>query len=280
MREIDVGIITDAVERMCISANLNLPVDVRQALLSARKEEDGAVACSILDTIIENFQLAETGKTPICQDTGMACVFLEIGQDVHLTGGNLYDAVNEGVRRGYIRGYLRKSVEKDPVRRGNTGDNTPAMITTDIVLGDQVKVTVAPKGFGSENMSALKMLKPSEGLEGIKAFILETVEKAGPNPCPPIVVGVGIGGNFDHAALLAKKALLRETSSHHPDPFYASLEDELLQKINELGIGPQGFGGRTTALGVNIETLPTHIAGMPCAVNISCHVTRHETEVI
>jgi fumarate hydratase subunit alpha len=210
----------------------------------------------------------------------MACIFLEIGQEVHFTGGSLYDAVNEGVRRGYTRGYLRKSVELDPVRRGNTGDNTPALITADIVPGDQVRLTVAPKGFGSENMSALKMLKPSEGLEGIKRFILDTVEHAGPNPCPPVVVGVGIGGNFDHVARLAKKALLRPVDSRNPDPFYASLEEEMLEKINALGIGPQGFGGRTTALGVNIEYLPTHIAGMPCAVNISCHVTRHETEVI
>ncbi len=280
MREIDVSRITDAIARMCISANLNLPKDVQEALLSARKNEDGTVAQEILDRIIENYQLAGKEQVPICQDTGMACVFLEVGQEVHLTGGSLYEAVHEGVRRGYVGGYLRKSVEVDPVRRGNTNDNTPAMITTDIVPGDRVRITVAPKGFGSENMSALKMLKPSQGLSGIKDFILETVENAGSNPCPPIIVGVGIGGNFDHAALLAKKALLRPADSHHADPFYASLEDELLQKINELGIGPQGFGGRTTALAVNIETLPTHIAGMPCAVNISCHVTRHETEVI
>lgn len=280
MREIDVSLISDAIERMCISSNLNLPKDMQDALLRSREREDGSIAREILDRIIENFELAGKEQVPVCQDTGMACVFLEVGQEVHFTGGNLYDAVNEGVRRGYTRGYLRKSVEEDPVRRGNTQDNTPAMITTDIVPGDQVKVTVAPKGFGSENMSALKMLKPSAGLDGIRDFILETVEQAGPNPCPPIVVGVGIGGNFDHVALLAKKALLRPAGSHHPDPFYASLEEELLEKINELGIGPQGFGGRTTALSVNIETLPTHIAGMPCAVNISCHVTRHETEVI
>lgn len=280
MRQIDVSLITEAIERMCISANLHLPSDVRQKLVSFRQEEDGPIAQDILDRIIENYELAQSEDTPICQDTGMACVFLEVGQEVHLTGGNLYDAVNEGVRRGYTKGYLRKSMEADPVRRGNTGDNTPAMITTDIVPGDRVKVTVAPKGFGSENMSALKMLKPSAGLDGIRDFILKTVEAAGPNPCPPVVVGVGIGGNFDHVALLAKKALLRPVGSRHPDPFYASLEEELLQRINALGIGPQGFGGRTTALGVSIETLPTHIAGMPCAVNISCHVTRHETEVI
>lgn len=280
MREIDVQRITDAVERMCISSNLHLPEDIRKALERARMQEDGPIAQTILDRIIENYQLAESDEIPICQDTGMACIFLEIGQEVHFTGGSLYDALNEGVRRGYTRGYLRKSVELDPVRRGNTGDNTPALITADIVPGDQVRLTVAPKGFGSENMSALKMLKPSEGLEGIKRFILDTVEHAGPNPCPPVVVGVGIGGNFDHVARLAKKALLRPVDSRNPDPFYASLEEEMLEKINALGIGPQGFGGRTTALGVNIEYLPTHIAGMPCAVNISCHVTRHETEVI
>ena len=280
MRKIDVSLITDAVERMCISANVNLPQDVQERLRAFRKCEDGPIAQTVLDQLIENFETAGGEGVPICQDTGMACIFLEIGQEVHFTGGYLYDAVHEGVRRGYTNGYLRKSVEADPVRRGNTGDNTPAMITTDIVPGDQVKITVAPKGFGSENMSAIRMLKPSAGLEGIKDFILETVEKAGPNPCPPVIVGVGIGGTFDKCAYLAKKALLRPVDSHHADPLYAQLEDELLEKINQLGIGPQGYGGRTTALGVNIETLPTHIAGMPCAVNISCHVTRHESEVI
>lgn len=280
MREIDVGAVTDAVERMCIRANLHLPQDMQKALRSCRECEDGVIARTVLDQIILNYETAQAQQVPICQDTGMACVFLEIGQEVHFTGGYLYDAVNEGVRRGYTNGYLRKSVEKDPVRRGNTGDNTPAMITADLVPGDRVKITVAPKGFGSENMSALRMLKPSAGLAGIQDFILETVERAGPNPCPPIVVGVGIGGNFDQVALLAKKALLRPVDSRNEDPFYAQLEDELLEKINQLGIGPQGYGGRTTAAGVNIETLPTHIAGMPCAVNISCHVTRHETEVI
>ncbi len=280
MREIKVNKITEAVRRMCISSNYHLPEDVRQAIGTALEKEDGSIARGILQQLVENEKMASEKEVPICQDTGMACVFLEVGQDVHLTGGNLYDAVHEGVRQGYTEGYLRKSVERDPVRRGNTGDNTPAMITTDIVPGDRIRITVAPKGFGSENMGALKMLKPSAGLEGIKDFILETVEQAGPNPCPPIVVGVGIGGNFDHVALLAKKALLRPVTIRHPDPFYAALEEELLDRINALGIGPQGFGGRTTALGVNIETLPTHIAGMPCAVNISCHVTRHETEVI
>ena len=280
MREIDVSVVTDAVERMCISANVHLPRDMQKGIRSCRDCEDWPIAQTILDQIIENYEVAQQEQVPICQDTGMACVFIEAGQDVHFTGGYLYDAIHEGVRRGYTKGYLRKSVEADPVRRGNTGDNTPAMITVDIVPGDKVKITVAPKGFGSENMSALRMFKPSAGIQGIKDFILETVEKAGPNPCPPIVVGVGIGGNFDHVALLAKKALLRPADSHNEDPFYAQLEDEMLEKINQLGIGPQGFGGRTTAVGVNIETLPTHIAGMPCAVNISCHVTRHESEVI
>ena len=280
MREIDVSRITDAVERMCISSNQRIPPDVKKALNLARRREDGPIARTILDRMMENAELALSTHVPVCQDTGMACVFLEIGQEVHFTGGNLYDAVNEGVRRGYTGGYLRKSVEADPVRRGNTGDNTPAMITMDLVPGDRVKLTVAPKGFGSENMSALKMLKPAEGVEGIVEFILKTVEEAGPNPCPPVIVGVGIGGNFDHVALLAKKALLRPVDVRNPDPYYAALEEDLLERINTLGIGPQGFGGRTTALGANIETLPTHIAGMPCAVNLSCHVTRHETEVI
>ena len=210
----------------------------------------------------------------------MACVFLEIGQDVHIADGDLTEAVNEGVRRGYTNGYLRKSVVKDPVRRGNTGDNTPAMLYTEIVPGEHIRITVGPKGFGSENMSAILMFKPSAGIEGIKDFILETVETAGPNPCPPMVVGVGIGGTFDKAALLAKKALMRPVDTQNPDPYYADLEKEMLEKINQLGIGPQGFGGRTTAIGLNIETMPTHIAGMPCAINISCHVTRHKTEVL
>ncbi len=280
MREIEVSRITDVVERLCIEANEHLPEDVKDAIQSCRACEDGEIAKDVLDHIIENYEIADREQVPVCQDTGMACVFLEIGQDVHLTGGDLTEAVDEGVRRGYEKGYLRKSVVKDPVRRGNTGDNTPAMLYTEIVPGEQVRVTVGPKGFGSENMSAIRMFKPSAGLEGIKDFILETVETAGPNPCPPMVVGVGIGGTFDKAALLAKKALMRPLDSPHPDPFYADLEREMLEKINELGIGPQGFGGRTTALGLNIETQPTHIAGMPCAINISCHVTRHKTEVI
>ena len=280
MREINVSQITDVVERLCIEANTRLPGDVKCAIEACRGREDGEIARGVLDNIIENYQIADAENVPICQDTGMACVFLEIGQDVHLVGGDLRTAVDEGVRRGYDKGYLRKSVVRDPIRRGNTGDNTPAMLYTEIVPGEQVKITVGPKGFGSENMSAIRMFKPSTGLQGIQDFILETVETAGPNPCPPMVVGVGIGGTFDKAALLAKKAIMRPLGTHHPDPFYAALEDEMLEKINALGIGPQGFGGRTTAIGLNIETLPTHIAGMPCAINISCHVTRHKTEVL
>ena len=280
MREIQAQQITDVVEKLCIEANQYLPEDVQGAIRRCRACEDWEIAQGVLDKIITNFEIAREENVPICQDTGMACVFLEIGQDVHIVGGDLSEAVDEGVRRGYDKGYLRKSVVKDPVRRGNTGDNTPAMLYTEIVPGAQIKVTVGPKGFGSENMSAIRMFKPSAGIEGIKDFILETVETAGPNPCPPMVVGVGIGGTFDKCALLAKKALMRSTDERNPDPYYADLEAEMLEKINKLGIGPQGFGGKTTALALNIETLPTHIAGMPCAVNINCHVTRHKTEVI
>ena len=280
MREIQAQQITDVVERLCIEANEQLPGDIKNAIRRCRACEDWEIAQGVLDKIITNFEIAGEERVPICQDTGMACVFLEIGQDVHIAGGNLREAVDEGVRRGYDKGYLRKSVVRDPVRRGNTGDNTPAMLYTEIVPGEEIKVTVGPKGFGSENMSAIRMFKPSAGIEGIKDFILETVETAGPNPCPPMVVGVGIGGTFDKCALLAKKALMRSTEERNPDPYYAALEEEMLEKINKLGIGPQGFGGKTTALALNIETLPTHIAGMPCAVNINCHVTRHKTEVI
>lgn len=280
MREIQAQQITDVVERLCIEANEQLPEDIKNAIHRCRACEEWEIAQGVLDQIITNFEIAGEERVPICQDTGMACVFLEIGQDVHITGGDLREAVDEGVRRGYDKGYLRKSVVRDPVRRGNTGDNTPAMLYTEIVPGEQIKVTVGPKGFGSENMSAIRMFKPSAGIEGIKDFILETVENAGPNPCPPMVVGVGIGGTFDKCTLLAKKALMRSTEERNPDPYYAALEEEMLEKINQLGIGPQGFGGRTTALALNIETMPTHIAGMPCAVNINCHVTRHKTEVI
>ena len=280
MREVNVSIIREAIKNLCIEANRHLPEDVREAVKKSLEKEEGAVARGILSDMIRNYTIAEEESMPICQDTGMACIFMEIGQDVHLTGGFLQDAVNEGVRQGYQEGYLRKSVVKDPVRRGNTGDNTPAVLYTEIVPGDQIRITAAPKGFGSENMSAVRMFKPSAGIEGIKDFILETVEKAGPNPCPPVILGIGIGGTFDKVCYLAKKALLRPVSEYNPDPYYADLEREMLDKINKTGIGPQGYGGRTTALGVNIETMPTHIAGMPCAINVSCHVTRHKTVVI
>lgn len=280
IREIKVSQITEVVERLCIEANEHLPGDVKNAIQSCRACEQWDIAKDVLDQIVENYEIADAQNVPICQDTGMACVFLEIGQDVHIVDGDLNEAIHEGVRRGYEKGYLRKSVVKDPVRRGNTGDNTPAMIYTEIVPGDKIKVMVGPKGFGSENMSMIRMFKPSAGLQGIKDFILEVAETAGSNPCPPMVIGVGIGGTFDKAALLAKKALMRPLDSSHEDPFYAELEVEMLEKVNQLGIGPQGFGGATTAIGLNIETLPTHIAGMPCAVNINCHVTRHKSEVI
>jgi len=277
MREVSAAQIVDAVARMCIQANTVLPDDVKTAIAAARQAEDWPIACNILDHITENYSIQD--GTPICQDTGMACVFLEIGQDVHIAG-DLRAAVDEGVRRGYTDGYLRKSVVADPIHRVNTGDNTPAMLYTELVPGDQVKITVAPKGFGSENMSRIAMLKPSDGIEGVKKFIVDSVAQAGPNPCPPIVVGVGIGGTFDKCALMAKRALLREIGRNNPDPYYGDLERELLDTVNALGIGPQGFGGRTTALAVHIETLPTHIAGLPCAVNINCHVSRHVTEVL
>jgi hydrolyase, tartrate alpha subunit/fumarate domain protein, Fe-S type len=279
MREIDSSLISEVVARLCIDANYHLPPDMKKQIISSSKEESWETASIILDQIIENFNIADENLQPICQDTGLACVFLSIGQDVHIKG-NLEEAVNEGVRKGYSQGYLRKSVVSDPLKRVNTGDNTPAMIYYDICPGDKIKITVAPKGFGSENMSQIKMLKPSDGIEGVKDFVIKVVEDAGPNPCPPIVVGVGIGGTFDKAAYLAKKALMRPVDQRNSEDFYAELEEELLEKINALGIGPQGFGGRTTALAVNIEKFPTHIAGLPVAVNINCHVTRHMTEEI
>ena len=280
VREIEAAKITDTVKRLCIQANVILPEDVKNCIIKRKSEENWAPAREILDRIEENFELAAAENVPICQDTGVACVFLEIGQEVHIAGGDITQAVNEGVRQGYAEGYLRKSVVRDPLDRVNTGDNTPAMIYYDIVPGDKIKITVAPKGFGSENMSQIKMLRPSDGIEGVKTFVLKAVEEAGPNPCPPIIVGVGIGGTFDKAALLAKKALLRETGTPSADPLYAKLEEELLEKINAVGIGPQGFGGKTTALAVAVEHYPTHIAGLPVAVNINCHVARHKTEVI
>ena len=280
IRTIQTAEITRNIKEMCIEANHFLAEDMEDAMKKAAEEEKSELGKKILLQLQENLKIAGEEMIPICQDTGMAVFFVEIGQDVHLTGGDLREAVDEGVRRGYTNGFLRKSVVRDPVRRGNTGDNTPAVLYTEIVPGEQVKITLAPKGFGSENMSAIRMFKPSAGLQGIKDFILETVEAAGPNPCPPIVIGVGIGGTFDKAALLAKKALMRPLDTRNPDPFYADLEKEMLEKVNALGIGPQGFGGRTTAIGLNIETMPTHIAGMPCAININCHVTRHKTEVL
>ncbi|MBP3337461.1 MAG: fumarate hydratase [Clostridia bacterium] len=280
MREIDVKTITDSVEKLCIDANCFLPCDVREKIENALKNETSEVGKGILDKLLENADIAKNKEMPICQDTGMAVIFIDIGQEVHFTGGDLTEAINEGVRRGYINGYLRKSVVADPIRRGNTNDNTPAVIHYNIVSGDKVKITVAPKGFGSENMSALKMLKPAEGLEGVKEFIVDTVKKAGANPCPPIVVGVGIGGTADKCAYLAKKALTRNLNEKNQDPYYSALEDELLEKINNLDIGPQGFGGKTTALKVSIETFATHIAGLPCCVNINCHVTRHKDVII
>lgn len=279
MREIKSEQITKVVRDLCIEANCHLPEDIKERIQGLKCSENFPIAQTILDKIIENFNIADMDDVPICQDTGLALVFLEIGQDVHIEG-NLTEAVNEGVRRGYTEGYLRKSCVKDPLDRVNTGDNTPAMIYTELVPGDAIKITVAPKGFGSENMSQIKMLKPSDGIEGVKEFIVKVVEEAGPNPCPPIVVGVGLGGTFDKAAYLAKKALMRSVDERNENEFYADLEEELLERINGLGIGPQGFGGKTTALAVNIETMATHIAGLPCAVNINCHVTRHKTAVI
>lgn len=279
MREIEAAAITACIKKLCIAANCRLSEDVKSCIEACRSRESWPQAAEILDRIIENYTIAEDTLCPVCQDTGLACVFLEIGQQVHILG-DLEQAVDEGVRQGYRDGYLRKSVVKDPLDRVNTGDNTPAMLYTQIVPGDRIKITVAPKGFGSENMSAVKMLRPSDGVEGVVDFVVQTVAKAGANPCPPIVVGVGIGGTFDKAAYLAKKALLRPLDSSHPEEFYRELEETLLEKINALGIGPQGFGGKTTALKVLIEKMPTHIAGLPVAVNINCHVTRHQTEVL
>ena len=280
MREIHISEIISTVRELCIESNYYLSSDVKEALCKAKENETWPLAENVLDQLILNSNIAKKEDMPICQDTGMACVFVEIGQEVHIVGGLLQDAINEGVRGGYDEGFLRKSVVKDPIHRVNTKDNTPAIIYYDIVPGDKIKITVAPKGFGSENMSRIKMLKPSDGLQGVKDFIIETVKLAGPNPCPPIVVGVGIGGTFDKAAYLAKKALIRPLNKRNQDKFYSDLEEELLEIINKLGIGPQGFGGKTTALGLNIETYPTHIAGLPVAVNINCHATRHKEREI
>ena len=279
MREIQATQIAEVVKRLCIEANCHLPQDMKDRITACHAQETWPQAKEILERIIENYQIADEKDQPICQDTGMACVFLKIGQEVHIQG-DLNEAIHEGVRQGYTEGFLRKSVVRDPLDRVNTKDNTPAMIYYDLVPGDKLEITVAPKGFGSENMSRIKMLRPSDGVEGVKEFVLQTVEEAGPNPCPPIVVGVGIGGTFDKAALMAKQALMRSVEERNAVPYYAELEQELLEKVNALGIGPQGFGGKTTALAVNIEQCPTHIAGLPVAVNINCHVTRHKTEVL
>ena len=276
MKIISAAAITEVVARLCIQANTRLPDDVAAALAKSRQEEPWPLARDMLGLLWDNMELAGARELPICQDTGMACVFMELGQLVHIEG-NFEQAVHEGVRRGYGEGYLRKSIVADPLRRVNTGDNTPAAITLRLVPGDGCTITVVPKGFGSENMSRLAMLNPADGVEGVVRFVVETVRLAGPNPCPPIVLGVGVGGSFDKVAALAKHALLRPIGQPHPDPFYAALEARLLEEVNALGIGPQGFGGKTTCLGLAIEQAPTHVAGLPVAVNVSCHVTRRAT---
>lgn len=284
MREINVNDITSNIKEMCIEANYFLEDDIKNSLFKAEKEEISEVGKSVLNQLHQNLDIAESEMIPICQDTGMAVVFLDIGQDVHFVGGDLTDAVNRGVREGYEEGYLRKSVVEDPVERVNTKDNTPAIIHMNIVPGDKVKITVSPKGFGSENMSRIFMLKPADGLDGIKKAIIETVREAGPNACPPFIVGVGIGGDFEKSAILAKRALTRgldeESASPYRKPYLDELEKELLEEINKIGLGPAGLGGRKTALGINIETYPTHIAGMPLAINMCCHVNRHKTREI
>ena len=279
MRTISAALIRDAVARLCLQANTRLPADVAAALDRFRQAEPWPLAEETLSLLQDNLVQAGAQSLPICQDTGMACVFVELGQEVHIEG-DFEEAIHAGVRRGYGEGFLRKSIVADPLRRVNTEDNTPASITVRIVPGDRCAVTVVPKGFGSENMSRLAMLKPADGVEGVKRFVVETVRLAGPNPCPPTVLGIGIGGSFDKVAALAKHALLRPLDEPNPDPFYKALEDELLEAVNALGIGPQGFGGRTTCLGLAIETAPTHVAGLPVAVNVSCHVTRRAKEVL
>lgn len=275
MRELDVKEITAAVKSMCIDVNYELSPDMKKALAAAAENEKSPIGQKIMNQLDENMKIAKEELIPICQDTGMAVIFIEVGQDVHLIGGFLEDAINEGVRQGYVDGYLRKSVVSDPIIRVNTKDNTPAIIHTSIVPGDKVKITLAPKGFGSENMSRVFMLKPADGIEGVKEAVLTAVKDAGPNACPPMVVGVGIGGTFEKCAILAKKALTREVGSHSDIEYVRNLEIELLDKINSLGIGPGGLGGTTTALAVNVLTYPTHIAGMPVGINICCHVNRH-----
>ncbi|MBR5356070.1 MAG: fumarate hydratase [Lachnospiraceae bacterium] len=280
MRELNVEKITQAVKEMCIEANHFLSPDMNEAIKDSKKREESEIGKKILSQLEENLKIAKEDMIPICQDTGMAVVFFKIGQDVHLVGGNVTDAVNEGVKEGYTEGFLRKSVVNDPIIRENTKDNTPAVIHYEMVEGENVEITVAPKGFGSENMSKIYMLKPAEGIEGVKAAVLSAVKDAGPNACPPMVLGVGIGGTFEKCALLAKKALLRPIGKHSEIAYVKDLEEELLEKINNLGIGPGGLGGKVTALSVSVETYPTHIAGMPVAVNICCHVNRHVTRTL
>ena len=280
MRNIPVSTITDNIREMCIEANHFLSPDMEEALRKAKGSEEAPLGRQILEQLQENMKIAGEDMIPICQDTGMAVIFREIGQDVHFEGGCLEEAIHEGVRRGYVDGFLRKSVVKDPILRENTRDNTPAVIHYEMVPGDRVKITVAPKGFGSENMSRVFMLKPADGLEGVKNAILTAVKDAGPNACPPMVVGVGIGGTFEKCALMAKRALTRPVNEHSDIPYVKELEEEMLQKINASGIGPGGLGGTTTALAVNINTYPTHIAGLPVAINICCHVNRHSVRVL
>lgn len=280
MRNLHTDIIIETVKDMCISANLYLAEDMEKSLRRAAEIEDGKLGKKIMNQLIENMEIAAEERIPICQDTGMAVFFVNVGQNLHIEGMNLSDAINEGVRQGYTEGYLRKSVVKDPLIRENTKDNTPAIIHYDIVPGDKLEITIAPKGFGSENMSRVYMLKPSDGEEGVKKAVLEAVKEAGPNACPPMVVGVGLGGDFELAAKMAKKALTREAGSHSPYEHIARIETELLEAVNKTGIGPGGLGGKTTALAINIETYATHIAGMPLAVNMCCHVNRHLTKVL
>lgn len=280
MREINTELIADQVAQLCIQSNIMLSDDVEDCIRRCGQKEQSALGKHVFDVLNKNLDAAKAENLPICQDTGMAVVFVELGQELILKGENLYDAINSGVRRGYERGLLRKSIVKDPLRRVNTGDNTPAVIHLTLTKGDKIKITVAPKGFGSENMSAIKMFTPSATADDIINFVCDTVKNAGSNPCPPIALGVGIGGDFEMCAIIAKKALIRAANKRHADPFYAELEMRMLQKINDLGIGPQGFGGTQTALYVNIETYPTHIAGLPVAVNVGCHVTRHKSVVL
>lgn len=280
VRTIEVGVLTQNIKEMCIEANHFLSKDMEKIFKESVRKEESPLGKQILNQLQENLEIAGNEMIPICQDTGMAVIFLEVGQDVHFEGGSVEDAVNEGVRQGYTEGFLRKSVVKDPLIRENTKDNTPAIIHYSIVPGDQVKITVAPKGFGSENMSKIFMLKPADGIEGVKEAILSAVREAGPNACPPMVIGVGIGGTFEKCAILAKQALTREAGSHSEIPYVREMEEELLEKINGLGIGPGGLGGRITAMAVNINTYPTHIAGLPVAVNICCHVNRHSVRTI